>query len=623
MKKNIYQLCLALFLSLLLSGCENVLDKKNLGELVADDVWQDPVLIKGFMDNIMDSHLPGTDTWDAIIDESYGQYDLDMPYDNINISYGGTNNGYSYIEQWYYVAIRNINKFLDNIDQCPEAKLPTATKNDYIAQMKVLRAVKYFYMVRLLGGVPLILHEQKATEDLYVSREKTSVCIAQIIQDLDDAINMGDDFPMTRDDANAGRISRAVALALKGRVLLHYASPQFSSKTPAGTKDAGARWREAYDASKAAVDQLTAAGYGLFRPNPASAGEAVQNLKDMYSEGYEIGNNPEMIWVRRYQWPVKTSFTSPVRGGDRGNVTLEQINAYARADGSPYTGLEIPAAGFVGTSLGVKNVPYWLDREPRFYTTILYNGKEHRMFRVNALPNDVDEEGKQIHWWRFSGGTQAPYYDCARLDNLGHNFIKMADTNINETIADGNHSGVDWPLIRYAEVLLNLAECAAKTGREDEALKILSDIRKRGGIPAGTNNYGLGNPTGDELILAILNERRIELAFEGFRFWDVRRWRLFTDPIAGYQVNGLMRHTLKPEPKVEITPEALSTIDIENDPDSYFGVFDNHVYVMDSQPFSVSERQYFYRIAYEEHIKKNPNLAQTNLWENGTFDPYE
>jgi len=129
-------------------------------------------------------------------------------------------------------------------------------------------------MVRLYGGVPLLLHAQSASEDLYVSREKTSVCIQQIITDLDDAIAVNADFPMTRSDAEAGRINRASALALKGRILLYYASPQFSSQTPAGTKDAATRWNEAYAANKAAADQLTVAGYGLFRPDPADAEEA-------------------------------------------------------------------------------------------------------------------------------------------------------------------------------------------------------------------------------------------------------------------------------------------------------------------------------------------------------------
>jgi hypothetical protein len=615
-----FQFVTVLLLSFLFLGCEDVLDKKNLGSLVAEDLWQDPTLVRGFMDNTMKDNLPSKETWEAIIDESYGQYDLGLPYDNISLSTGASSNeGSGYIEMWLYWGIRNINKFLENVDQCPEAKLPVAVKNDYVAQMKTLRAWRYFQMVRLYGGVPLLLREQQASDDLYVTREKTSVCIEQIVRDLDEAIAMGDDFPMKRDDTNAGRITRAVTLALKGRVLLYYASPQFASRTPAGTKDAATRWNDAYAANKAAIDQLTAAGYGLFRPNPATPEEAIQNYKDMFSEAYEIGNNPEMIWVRRFQWPVETSYwTNAVRDG----VVLEMVNAYANADGSKYTGLEIPAAGSAAISLGVQNVPYWQGREPRFYASVVYNGKEHRMFRTNA--NETDDEGKQIHWWKFIGGAQAPYYDCERLDVVGMNYIKLNDTErYNETIGGGNHSGLDWPLIRYAEVMLNLAECAVKTGREAEALQILADIRKRAGIPAGANNYGLGQPSGDALILAILNERRIELAFEGFRFWDARRWRLFTDPLDGYKVNGLVRHTLKPLPKMEITPETLATIDVENDPDSYFAVFDNHIYAMDASPFNVGERQYFYRIAYEEHLKKNPNLAQTILWENGTFDPYE
>jgi hypothetical protein len=596
-------------------GCEDVLNKKNLEDLVADDLWQDPTLLKGFMDKVMADHLPGRESWDVICDESYAQYDLGLPYDNITMSVGGSSNqGIGYIEQWHYDAIRNINKFLDNIDQCPESKLSAAVRNDYIAQMKSLRALKYFQMVRLYGGVPLLLHEQDLSDDLYVTREKTSVCMAQIIQDLDDAINMGDDFPMKRDDANGGRISRSVALAMKGRILLYYASPQFSSQTPAGTKDAATRWNEAYTANKTALDQLSAAGYGLFRPDPASHEEATQNYRDMYAEAYENGN-PEIIWAVRFQYPVRT--WANLGGG----MMMELVNAYANADGSPYTGLDLPVAGSPAVSLGIYNAPFWKGREPRFHATVSYNGVVSPSYVLNAIQTDLDEKGKQIHQWGFIGGT-SPFNDCSRLDVHGMGRLKFYDSDINSTIPDGNHSGMDWPLIRYAEVMLNLAECAAKTNREAEAVQILRDIRKRAGIPAGPNNYGIGNPTGDALILAILNERRIELAFEGFRFWDIRRWRLFTDPIAGYKVNGVTRHTMKAMPKMEITPEVVATID-DNDPDTYFEVFDNHIYSMDASPFAVSERQYFYRIAYEEHIKKNPNLQQTILWENGTFNPYE
>ena len=623
MKNFSFKQYFAVLIACFAIGCTDVLDKKNLENLVADDLWVDPVLLKGFMDNVMRDNLPGQQEMTYITDESYGQYDIGLPYDNIPISQeSGSNLGIGYVEQWNYGAIRNINMFIDNVHKCPETKLPLATRNDYLAQMKVLRAWKYFQMVRLYGGVPLLLHAQNASDDLNVPREKTSVCMAQIIQDMDEAIAMGEDFPMKRDADNAGRISRSGALAMKGRMMLYYASPQFSKQTPAGTKDAATRWQEAYAANKTAAEQLTAAGYGLFRPNPASHAEAVQNCKDMFAEEYET-NNPEMVWVQKYQYPQRTSFTGAVRT----SVTLELANAYANADGSPYTGIIIPAAGAPGIALEIANVPFWQGREPRFYATMLYNGKEHRIYRNGAstvLPNDM-ADGKLIHWWMFQGGANNPYNNCDRLDNLGMYHIKMCDQNINETVSNGNQSGVDYPIIRYAEVLLNLAECAAKTNREPEALDILKQIRRRAGIPQGTNNYGLGNPSGDALILAILNERRVELATEGFRFWDTRRWRLFTDPLAGYKINGLVRHTLKAKPKMAVTdlPTVLHTIDIDNDPDSYFAVFDNEIHAMDSNPFNVGERQYFYRIAYEQHIKKNPQLQQTLLWDDGIFNPYE
>jgi hypothetical protein len=617
MKKR-FQLSIVFLFLLSLFSCEDVLNKKNLENLVDDDLWADPVLLKGFMDNVMKDNLPWAGRSISITDEGYGQYDLNLPYDIINI-----NTGPSEIEQWYYSGIRNINMFLDNIDKCPESKLPQATKNDYIAQMKVLRAFKYFQMVRVYGGVPLILHAQTLEDDLYVRRAKTSECIAQIIKDIDEAIAMGDDFPMKRDDANGGRLNRATAIALKGRILLYYASPQFSKQTPAGTKDAATRWNEAYAANKAAYDQLSAAGFGLFRPNPASPAEAIANFKEMYSEDNEIGKNPELIWVRRYSYPARTSdFAS--NGAFSDETTIESANAFAKADGTPYTGINIPVAGVPGSSLAIENDPFWIDREPRFYNSILWNGREYPMYRTNAFENDKDANGKQIHWWKFSGGANAPFYQCERLDQMGLNICKLSyPEKYNETTSVTNTSGMDFPLLRFAEVMLNLAECAAKTNKEDEARNIIYQIRKRSGIPQGTNNYGIGSPSGEALILAILNERRIELFSEGFRWFDLRRWRLYTDPVNGYKLNGTMRHTLKARPKVEITPEVLATIDSANDPASYFAVFNNEIHAIDASPFSVGERQYFYRISFESHLRKNPNLAQTINWEDGTFNPYE
>jgi hypothetical protein len=618
--KSIKFLSLIFILALAMVSCEDVMNKKNLKSLVADDIWDDPALVRGLMNNVMNNNLPATPTnWHyylhALTDEGYSKYATAIPYNDIGISIASDENmGTSSIDRWNYSGIRNINKFLENVDKC--TGISPSERNDYKAQMLVLRAWLYFDMVRMYGGVPLVLHEQNLEEDLYVTRNKTSECIAQIVKDLDDAIAYGDEFPMKRDEANAGRITRAVALALKGRILLYYASPQFAHEIPAGTKSAETRWQEAYTANQTAIKELTAAGYGLFRPKPANAEEAITNYYEMFDENNEAPNNPEMIWVRRYQWNVTE--TSNVSGwaGNAG-PTVEFLQAFSNANGTPYTGFTIPSDGAVVTA------PYWIGREPRFYAFVAYNGcKWHRYITSSEISGDEDATGKMIHYWNYLNAP-SPYTNLSN-DAIGGNYRKMNDADINNKVPDGNHSGRDLPILRYAELLLNFAECAAKTNHETEAIQALKDIRTRAGIPA-SNNCGLGAPSGDDLLLAILKERQIELAIEDFRHYDLRRWRLYTDDIKGYTINGLMRHGFQPRPKagVAITHDLLRNMDIDANPNSYFEVFDNEVHVMDVQGYSFGERQYFYRIPYEQHIKKNPKLEQTRLWDNGTFNPYE
>jgi hypothetical protein len=193
---------------------------------------------------------------------------------------------------------------------------------------------------------------------------------------------------------------------------------------------------------------------------------------------------------------------------------------------------------------------------------------------------------------------------------------------------NGNNCGMDWILCRYTEVLLNFAETAVMTGRNDEAMEVMQALRRRAGIPQGDNNYGLGNATGDALLVLIIKERLLELSYEadGFRCFDLRRWRLYTEDIAGYTVKNMVRHTIRPRLKADnnaYNRQAMAAMDIMADPDSYFNMFEDHIYSLDSEPFNVSERQYFFFIAFDAHIRRNPNLEQTMGWENGTFDPYE
>ncbi|MDR1583738.1 MAG: RagB/SusD family nutrient uptake outer membrane protein [Prevotellaceae bacterium] len=609
----------------LISGCTDVMEKKNLEKLLADDMWEDPYLIKGYMDKIVRDNLPGTSRENHnATEEYYSRYgEKEFIYDGYNIDFQAG--------PWSYEGIRNINKFLENVDKCPADKLTDELKAQYKAQLLTLRGLLYFNMVRVYGGIPLILHEQSADEDLYVKRTKTSECIAQIIKDFDDAIAI-ESFPMRwTDGKEAGRISKAFTYALKGRVLLYYASPQFSKTIGAGTKSAAERWNEAYAACKEAKDKLATEGYALFKPSPADFDDAVQTFYDLYFT--EVPDNPEVIGVRRYDYPadVASGYDNVMRpstsgGSSNADASLEYANAFLNADGTPFTALQIPASYEVDVSLTTSTVPFWIGREPRFYAFVAYNGCIWSLYRRNPFREDLDETGKMRHQWVIEGYKDSPYQEMTTTQSGSIRVRKMVDVTQNYVGSEGNRNGMDWILCRYAEVLLNFAETAVKTGHDAEAMEVLQTIRRRAGIPQGTDNYGLGAATGDNLLVLILKERLLELSHEGdwFRFFDVRRWRLYTDDIAGYTMKNFVRHTIRPRLKTESpNRQAMAELDVLNEPDSYFEMFEDHIYALDNEPFTVSERQYFYNLSFVDHIRRNPNLEQTKGWEGGTFDPYE
>jgi hypothetical protein len=677
MKKiYIYVLLLA---TLVFASCEDeVMDKTDLGNGTIDMIWEQPAYIKGLVDQAMfggedegaaqNKGIPqGERRLMCHCEESYDVSVTEVAYNNFQVDNADGGLTWANVDRWSYSNIRTINTFLDNRDKFTP-KLSEKDKQDYTAQILTLRAWLYFDMVRVYGGVPLILHAQSPDEELAVPRSKTSECIEQIIADLNAAIAVPDEyFPVARRIADDfGRINKAVAYALKGRVLLYYASPQFSSQTPANTKPAEQRWAEAYAACKEAKDKLNAAGYALFRPTPANAEEAIQNYFDLF----HTEMNEEMVWVRRYEenifnFSMDKNFRPVTSYGNGYFTTLEFANAFGKADGTPYTGLAIDASKDEGKSTGavvipgntsgdgVTGVAFWQNREPRFYAYVAYNGSYWPLIRQeqNKLEDDV-VDGKLQHQWIFK---QAQYHtpfeqadNSASERGKGLLIRKFADPT-RDYSRTGEQCGTDWPLIRYAEVLLNLAEAAAMTGNTQDAYDALDAIRHRAGIPPA-NNYGIGRPTGKALIAAILHERAIELAFESFRFYDVRRWRQFTEDLVpgtttlyGSKLNGLRRHTLKAAPVGKELKDVLISDKIaaakailshgskwNNSPEAvaeYFNWFYHEVMLYDVQPFSYSaEKEDFLRIPYS-YIKSNPVIEQTIGWTDdrgpGTFNPYE
>ncbi|SEW52843.1 RagB/SusD family nutrient uptake outer membrane protein [Chitinophaga arvensicola] len=551
-----------------LMSCTKVLDKPDLGAIPSGEVWTDLNLSTAFLNNIYLNVLPNwPDATYHVSDEGSGGGDVLFGQLTVNS-----------INYWPYADIRSINLLLQ---QVPAAPFTESDKNTLVGQALFLRAWLYFQMVSRYGGVPIILTPQNLEDNLNVSRNKTSECIAQIVKDLDNAVAL---LPTSWNADNAGRITRGAALAFKGRVLLHYASEQFNP-----TQDPS-RWQTAYNANKAAMDSLTKYGNALM-PD-------FRNL--WFVEG--IGNT-EAIMVTRFSYPGRPqTHDASIRpleesqnytGGDQ--PSLELVNAFPMKNGLPVT---TPGSGY-------NSQAYWLNRDPRFATTVVHNGDA---WALSGKTGRIQ--------WTFSGGEA--------IGGTFSGFYTRKTVFEGYKPFDAEHSGTDWIEIRLAEVMLNYAETANETGNVQTGYDMITAIRKRAGIDAGTDgHYGLkANMSKEEMRAAILTERRLELAFEGKRDQDLRRRRLYASVLNGKKRTGLDIRLIKFGGKAGdfFAAYATGTINLNTD---YFSYFSETPKLLDpNNVINYKDEYYFYAIP-QDHLQKNPNLQQTKGWDGGTFDPLQ
>ena len=527
------------------------------------------------MNNIYAQSLPG---WSS----EYADYSEESDGGGAYMYGQLTENSVNY---WPYDQIRDINVLLANVDK---GTLKEADKKLLKGQAYFFRAWQYFEMAKRYGGVPLVLEPQKLTDNLFVERAATSATMQQVIKDLDSAIANLPAVAASNQALNNGRVHKGTALAVKGRVLLFYASPQFDP-----SQNAAGRWQAAYDANKAAKDHLASQGFGLY---PSFGGLWFNEM------------NKEVIFVKRYQFTtnVASSFhnwsaaTRPLdvsQGATGANrPTWEIVNAFPMKDGKPIND---------ATSTYTYNPTYfWRDRDPRFYETIVYNGARWGLGVSGPQPG-------RIQYTYVSSETNSP-------TPTGFYMRKAVDTT--QSSIQAFNSGTDWIELRYAEVLLNLAEAANEIGNTSEAYPELVAIRARAGIdPGAANLYGLkANMTKAEMRDAIMNERKIEFAFEAKRFWDLRRRRMFESELNGKRRTGL-RTTLK-SGVTKAQVNALSYGQMEANYDQYFN---QQVITMDTQfPINWKPEYYFFAIP-TSHLQLNSKLQQTNGWSGGTFDPLQ
>lgn len=500
-----------------------------------------------------------------------------------------------------YFDIRRCNLALEGLDS--SSTISEDKKKILRGQFYFLRAYVYFKMVTLYGGIPLVLNVQNLTEEGIpaVPRAKTSECIAAITKDLDSA---SANLPSLWIGNDIGRITRGAAMAVKGKVLMYWASPQFNPTNIL------TRWENAYQACKAAYDQCVVDGYILI-PNYANVFQTEDHREALivrkYTQTRDWGNNVEAL-------------ARPASLGSGGSYqpTWNLVQAYNMNNGLPITH---PSSGY-------NNTQFWQNRDPRFDASIAYNGVTwplgtpgRRQWQYNGLLDDA------------SSSIVTGFY-CRRFCNNS-----LSASQAIYASGTGGGSGVDWLEMRFAEVMMNLAECANETGRLSEAKDMVRRIRIRAGIVQGSFDYGLDIATDiPSMRTLLLNENQIEFALEGKRYYDLRRTRNFSLLTA--------RQSYKIAPKLPYVAGAIpnggpvvgriyldgivngikarDTININNLA-TYSSVFTlpaTIATIEGSNVVNVPSKYYFY--ALPNFFSQNSYIIeQTQGWINGTFDPLQ
>ncbi|KAA6340563.1 RagB/SusD family nutrient uptake outer membrane protein [termite gut metagenome] len=483
MKKVFYIIYYVLAI-LFLPACNDVLDMKPLDKLSEEDVWKDQALIQLYV-NTTYRALPSGFQGDILTsasDEAYcihnsGSYRLilrgELSPDNVSdlawtLNYWKT----------AYSRLREINIFFSKINDVP---VEESFRKASIGEMTFLRAFIYANLLARYGGFPIITNVFGLNEDYSVRRNSYDECVKYIVDELNSAIPL---LPDKQPDSQLGRASADACRALKSRVLLYAASPLVN------TSNDKSKWQAAADAAK---ELLNTNRYAL---------------ESDYQQTFLKDNN-EIILACSYSQANATDFhLYQGRNGSNGwgaeNPTQGLVDAFETLNGEqPYLD-----NGSVNLASGYDpNHPYD-NRDPRLSAAILYDGSVWAGRETETYRGGLDSPESSIQSWNAS---MTGYY----LKKFLHEEIPPTGGNI--------HPTSPWIFFRYGEILLNYAEAMFELGDENTAREYLNIIRSRESVQMPLIPISV---TGDALRKKIYNERRIELVFEGHRFFDVRRWKI-------------------------------------------------------------------------------------------------
>ncbi|MAZ28879.1 MAG: RagB/SusD family nutrient uptake outer membrane protein [Cytophagaceae bacterium] len=406
-----------------------------------------------------------------------------------------------------YSNIRKVNQLLIHL---PDTPLTNGRKQRYEGEARFLRAWYYAILLKHYGGVPLVGDAVfTADDEIPMTRDSYADCVDYIIAECNAAAQLLPTEPGGRD---FGRAGAGACMALKSRVLLFAASALYNGNdyaepysTLLGYPDYDLnRWKDAMDAAQAVIGL---GNYSLYVDNDEEVGRGFYRIwvaNDFINDGAYSGH----IFVQKADFgtPGRAGlFNPPSRGGGGGGYPYQElIDAFPMSNGKA---IDEPDSGYDPQD------PY-ANRDSRLYNSIVFDQVPLQNGFDPEVPVDIylgNYDGVLAGQDAVHSGTPTGYYIRKMMHRVAAaNYFVATDQSR--------------PLIRYAEILLNFAEAKNEfEGPTTEVYAAVEAIRQR----AGLSPYELpGGLDKDQMREVIRNERRIELAFEGFRFWDVRRWEI-------------------------------------------------------------------------------------------------
>lgn len=489
---------------------------------------------------------------------------------------------------WSWTLLRRINVFMANYDKVQaeeSAKLP------YVGEALFFRAWFYLYMVQYYGDVPLVtIPMETNSPELFASRTPRKEVMAQVLKDINDACTY-----LPAEKWKEGRLTKGAALALKSRIGLY-------EGTYRKYHNLGGE-AEFLNACVEASEELMKMGYAIYDTgNPQKDYTALFTTDDLAS-------NSEVILYRKYASGLKRhricGYTINLRNGG----TKDFVDDFLCLDAD---GVARPVA----LSHDYKNdtpEQEFTNRDPRLSQTFLAPGTDaaKALFtgaNATLAARNFPRLGAMTAWPTLTGYHPIKYY-IAEQDKKGFN--------------EETH---DYPLFRYAEVLLNYAEVKAELGQctQDVLDETINVLRDRVDMPHLTINpemdpkyakYGL-----DALLIEIRRERRVELSFEYLRYQDLMRWA-WGDKLKERVLGMRLEDADFNDPRYDGditkagTPEAGSNpiyVFVAEDGKQYIDAYGGTNYAVERRSFDPAKD--YLRPIPGAAISANPNLGQNPGW---------